>query len=215
MNESKKILKATIDNKNRLKKTRAVLLILLILLVFKLFVLQFVQGEDLSRQASAQQTDTRTLEPTRGIIYDANGKLLAISADVDTVSVNPKIIKYSDDTEVDKEFLAQSFSEIFGLDYTELLEKLNSANSYVTIASKVESDKIDALKKWMDDNKIYSGINIDSAVKRYYPYNTLASHVIGFTGTDHNGLVGLENSLDDILAGTPGQVVIFGFCPIT
>lgn len=207
MNETKKILKATIDNKNRLKKTRAVLLILLILLVFKLFVLQFVQGEDLSRQASAQQTDTRTLEPTRGIIYDANGKLLAISADVDTVSVNPKIIKYSDDTEVDKEFLAQSFSEIFGLDYTELLEKLNSANSYVTIASKVESDKIDALKKWMDDNKIYSGINIDSAVKRYYPYNTLASHVIGFTGTDHNGLVGLENSLDDILAGTPGQVV--------
>lgn len=59
----------------------------------------------------------------------------------------------------------------------------------------------------MKENQIYAGINIDSAVKRYYPYNNLASHVIGFTGTDHNGLFGLESSLEDILGGTAGQVV--------
>lgn len=100
-----------------------------------------------------------------------------------------------------------AFSEIFGVDYTELLEKLNTATSYITIASKVEKDKIDALRNWMEENEVYSGINIDSSIKRYYPYNNLASQVIGFTGTDNNGLVGLENSLENTLAGTAGQVV--------
>lgn len=208
MKETKKILKATINNKKKLKVTRIILLLLLALLVVRLIVLQFIQGEKLSRMASVQQTTTRTIQPTRGTIYDINGKLLAISADVDTVSVNPKNLKYTDDSEVDKEFVAQSFSDIFGIDYATTLEKLTSdTSSYIEIASKVESDKIDALKEWMQTNNIYAGINIDSAVKRYYPYNNLASQVLGFTGTDNNGLFGLENSLENILGGTVGQVV--------
>lgn len=205
--ETKKILKATINNNNKLKITMRILIIVLILLVFRLAFLQIVQGEELSRKASVQQTTTKTIQPTRGIIYDTNGKLLAISADVDTVSVNPKNLKYSDNSEVDLEFVAKSFSEIFGLDYAETLEKLTSAKSYIKIASKVENDKIDVLRAWMKENQIYAGINIESAVKRYYPYNNLASHVIGFTGTDNNGLFGLENSLENILGGTVGQVV--------
>ncbi len=105
------------------------------------------------------------------------------------------------------EFVAKSFSEIFNLDYAETLEKLTTSTSYVTIASKVEKDKVETLNKWMKDNKIYAGINTDSSIKRYYPYSNLASQVIGFTGTDNNGLIGLENSLEDLLSGTPGQVV--------
>lgn len=207
MKKSKKIVKI---NNNSIKKLRIIELILFflfIILIFKLAFLQFVQGADLKKQASAQQTATKTINPSRGIIYDSNGKVLAVSAEVDTVTVNPSKLKYSDDDVVPLEFAAQSFSDIFGLEYTEVLEKLNSATSTVTIASKVENDKIELLKNWMETNEITSGINIDSAIKRYYPYNNLACHMLGFTGTDGNGLFGLENSLDSILSGTVGKVV--------
>ena len=145
--------------------------------------------------------------PNRGIIYDSKGKVLAISAEVDTVSINPTKLKYSSGDSVPLDFVATSLSNIFNLDYEKILEKLNTATSYVAIASKVESDKIDLLENWMDSNDISSGISIESSIKRYYPYNNLASHVLGFTGTDNNGLFGLENSLDSTLSGTVGKMV--------
>lgn len=203
----KKPLKFGKSNKNRLIFFLVLTFILLILLVFRIGFLQFVEGSSLRKRASEQQTTTKTLYAERGTIYDAKGNVLAISAKVDTVSINPSLIKYSDKSEVSKEFLAHSFSSIFGLDYDETLAKINDNTSYITIASKVEVDKITELKDWMKENKIYSGINIDSSTKRFYPYNTLASNLIGFTGTDNSGLWGLENSLDSILSGTNGKVV--------
>lgn len=203
----KKTLKFGKSNKNRLTFFLILTFILFILLIFRIGFLQFVEGSTLKQRASDQQTMTKTIYAERGTIYDKNGKVLAISAKVDTVSINPSLIKYSDKSEVSKEFLAHSFSSIFGLDYDETLAKINENTSYITIASKVEVDKIMEFREWMKENKIYSGINIDSSVKRFYPYNSLASNLIGFTGTDNNGLWGLENSLDSILAGTNGKVV--------
>jgi len=202
LRKTKNVTKISTYNKKTLIIILSIALILFLLLIIRIGFLQFVQGADLKKQASIQQTDSRIITADRGTIYDRNGKILAISADVDTVSVNPSKLKDSN-----KEFIAKSFSEIFELDYTETLEKLQSDSSYVTIASKVETTKIEELKKWMDDNDISSGINIDSTIKRYYPHNNLASNLIGFTGTDNTGLSGLENSLDDILAGTPGKIV--------
>lgn len=207
MKKSKKIVKINNTNIKKLKGIEILFFCFFILLVIRLFYLQFVQGTELRTQANYQQTLTKTITPDRGTIYDANGKVLAISAEVDTVSVNPSRLKYSNGDDVSIEFVAQSFSNIFGLEYSKILEKLTTSSSTVTIASKVESDKIDLLKDWMKSNKIYSGINIDSSVKRYYPYNTLACHMLGFTGTDNNGLFGLENSLESTLAGTVGKVV--------
>ena len=207
MKKSKKIVKINDSNIKKLKIMSLCFFLLLFILVIRLAYLQFIRGDWLSKQASTQQTSTETIEPARGTIYDSNGKVLAISAEVDTVSVNPTKLKYSDDTAVNLDFAAQSFSNIFGLDYSETLEKLNSATSYVKIASKVENDKIELLRNWIDSNDITSGINIDSTIKRYYPYNNLACHTIGFTGTDNYGLFGLENSLNSILSGTVGKVV--------
>ena len=206
-NKSKKVVKINNYSVKRLIGIALVFMFCMILLIFRIAHLQFVEGYSLSKQASSQQTSTITITPTRGSIYDSNGKVLAISAGVDTVSVNPSKLKYDNGDEVKLEFIAQAFSNIFGMEYENVLEKLNSATAYVTIASKVENDKIDLLKNWMDSNKIHDGININSAVKRYYPYNTLASQVLGFTGTDGNGLFGLENSLDSLLSGTVGKVV--------
>lgn len=181
--------------------------ILLILLIVRIGFLQFVQGANLKEDAVKHQLSSKTIIPNRGTIYDSTGKALAISAAVDTVSVNPSKVEYSNGYEVNKEILAHAFSDIFKLDYSETLEKLNTKTSNFVIAEKVENDKITALKNWMENNKVKSGIYIENDSKRYYPYNNLASNLIGFTGTDNSGLSGLEATLDNILSGTPGKIL--------
>lgn len=208
MKKPKKIQKINFKNKRVLTIFLIVLAIVFVLLIIRIGVLQFIQGSDLKAKASLQQTTTRTLYANRGTIYDCKGKVLASSANVDTISVNPKNIYYNDKTEVPKEILASKFSELLSLDYTETLEKLNSDTTYVVIADKVGSSTVDSLKAWLKECKITSGINIDSTISRYYPYNTLASNLIGFTGSDTHGSWGLEYTLDDILAGTDGKVVM-------
>ncbi len=208
MKKSKKIQKINFNNKKALTVFFICLIIIFLLLIVRIGFLQFVQGNELKTKANAQQTTTRTIAANRGTIFDCNGRVLASSANVDIISVNPKSILYSDKTEVPKEILASKFSELFELDYTEALNKLNQDSSYITITSKAESEDVTALKAWMSECKITSGINIDSTINRYYPYNTLASNLIGFTGSDTHGSWGLEDSLDSILAGIDGKVVM-------
>ena len=138
----------------------------------------------------------------------AIGEVLAVSVSVDTVSVNPGEIKYSNNKQVDNETLATKFSEIFGVSYEETLAKLQSESSVVVIAKKVESDKITQLKTWMEEEGISSGINIDEDYKRYYPNGSLASTLIGFCGTDNTGLYGLEERWNSVLTGTSGQLTV-------
>ena len=160
-----------------------------------------------------QSIASSTIDAKRGIIYDCNKKALAISADVDTITVNPKLITVKVDGNVDeektkslKEKIAKEFSDLFKLDYNETLNKLNSEKSTETIAEKVETDKVKELKNWMKENSTYSGINIDEDTKRYYPFNNLASNLIGFCGSDNQGLDGIELEYDDVLKGTNGKL---------
>lgn len=176
--------------------------IVFFLLFIRLFILQIMDGSHLKESAVRQQTTARVISPTRGTIYDSTGKSLATSAPVDTVTINPKSIK-----DENKEKVAKAFSDIFALDYEETLAKVKSTNSIETIIKKVEQDKIDELKTWMKTNKLSSGINIDADTKRYYPYNNLASNLIGFCGTDNEGLEGLENYWNETLTGTPGRIL--------
>lgn len=187
--------------KNRLAFFKVVTFLLLVCLVGRLGWWQIINGAELKEKASRQQTINEVISPKRGSIYDTNGKALAISAAVDTVSVNPSKIDSKD-----KEKIAKALSDIFELNYDETLSKLNNNSSIVTIAKKVEHDKVTTLKTWMSDNNISSGINIDEDTKRYYPYDSLASHVIGFMGTD-KGLYGIESRWDSTLTGVPGKIV--------
>ena len=184
-------------------------ILILLLLIVRIGFLQFVQGNYLKELAYNQQTINQIISPKRGNIYDSTGKALAISAQVDTITINPnKLVKNSnDETKEFKEKIAKGLSEIFELNYDEVLEKVNSSSQVETIAKKVEQEKVDTLKKWMEDNKISVGINIDEDTKRYYPYNTVASNVIGFCGSDNQGLSGVESKWDSILTGTPGKIV--------
>lgn len=175
--------------------------LLLLVLIGRTAWISMVKGATYKESAYNQQTSIRVISPKRGTIYDSTGKPLAISASVDTVSINPNLI---DDK--NKEKIARTLSDIFELDYDSVFEKVNSNASFKTIIKKVEQDKINELKEWMAENKISRGINIDSDSKRYYPYNNLASSLIGFCGTDNQGLYGIEYSWDSVLTGVPGRV---------
>ena len=185
-----------------------IFIIALIYLVGKIAYLQFVKGSFLKDQATKQQTTSRVIAAKRGTIYDSTGTALAISADVDTITINPAKFKRDtqEETEAFQQKIAKKFSELFELDYEETLAKVSSTSTTETIAKKVEKDKVSELQDWMKENKISAGINIDEDTKRYYPYSNLASNLIGFCGNDNQGLTGLEYSWDSTLSGTAGKI---------
>ena len=211
--EDNRIQKTVKVSIKRLKGFLIFILVVFIALVAIIGKLQFIDGTWLKERAYSQSTSSTVVSAKRGTIYDSNGKALAISAEVDTVSVNPEYLVVKEKGEVNKEKtqelrekMAQKFAEIFSLEYEDVLKKLNSSRSVETIASKVETDKVTTLKAWLSENKISSGVNIDEDVKRYYPYNNLASNLIGFCGTNNQGLDGIELSYDDELKGTNGKL---------
>ena len=207
----KKQKEVKLENKGKhLKWFFIIFLFLVLLLIIRLFWLQFIDGDSLKEQSYKQITANRVISPKRGTIYDSTGKALAVSSDVDTISVNPSLIVVKNDqdaTNALKEKVAKGLSDIFALDYEEVLKKVTSTNSVETIVKKVDSDKVAELKQWMSDNECYSGINIDEDTKRSYPYSNLASNLIGFCGSDNNGLAGIEYYWDETLTGTPGKLV--------
>jgi stage V sporulation protein D (sporulation-specific penicillin-binding protein) len=151
--------------------------------------------------AYEQQTLERAINPKRGTIYDSTGTILAQSSTVETVTVNPVNIPKDD-----KEKVAKKLSEIFDLDYDTILKKVSKRSSIETIVKKVDKEKTDLLREWMEENNITTGINIDEDTKRYYPYNNLASQIIGFCGSDNQGLDGIEAKYDEELSGTKGAI---------
>lgn len=195
----------------KLKLIFLVTLIIFILLIGRLAYLQWIDSEYLKELAYKQQTINQIISPKRGTIYDSTGKILATSASVDTITINPNKIKDpgndSKKTVALKELVAKGLSDIFELDYEETLQKVNSDSSVETIIKKVETAKVDELKNWMEENDISVGINIDEDTKRYYPYNTVLSNVLGACGNDNQGLSGIEFAWDSVLAGTSGKIV--------
>ena len=194
---------------NRIIVTTLIILFLFICLVSRIGWIQFVDGAELRELASRQQTLNKIITPARGTIYDTNGKALARSAKVDTITINPSkfILKNKEaETKALQEKVAKGLSDIFELEYDAVLAKVCSSNSVETIIKKVEQEKVDELEAWMKESKIQSGINIDEDNKRYYPYGSLAAHVIGFMGEDA-GLYGIENKWDSVLKGTQGKIV--------
>ena len=192
-----------ISRKRKLRNMLFVSFAICSLLIVRIGFIQFVQGSELQSMAYMQQTLNRKINPKRGTIYDSTGEnILAVSASVETVSVNPGNIKKED-----KEKVAKALTDIFDLDYETVLKKLNKNSSIETIVKKVEKEETDKLRVWMEENNITTGINIDEDSKRYYPYSTLASNVIGFTGSDNQGLEGIESRYDDILKGETGKIL--------
>jgi len=201
---------------NRIVQSRTFVLMLVmgvatfVALFCKLYQIQIRQHEALQEKAVAQQTRATVVTASRGTIYDKNGNILAISATAETVFLSPKEIDeaLSDSkTTWTKEFVASHLAQILGVDEGTILEKMERTYSqYEVLKLRADEDVADQVRQFINDNKI-SGVYLVTDAKRYYPYGTLASQVIGFVGVDNTGLYGVEAEYEDKLKGQTGMVV--------
>ena len=196
------IIQTTLSNKKKMKNALFIVFIIFILFTARLAYIQFVWGAELSEKAWDQQAQSRTITAKRGTLYDATGKyILAESSSVESVSINPTNISAEN-----KDKVAKALSDIFELDYEKVSKKVHKRSSIESIVKKIDKSKADELRNWMETNGITTGINIDEDSKRYYPYGDLAAQVIGFCGSDNQGLDGVEAKYDDELKGKSGKI---------
>ena len=196
----------------RLRQRTAILILLILVLgfgaaVLRLTYLTTVQSSELQESAVDLQLADTTVSAKRGTIYDANGNVLAESASVWQVVMSP--VNFKNDKQ--RQAAAKGLSEIFDLEYNDVLDDTKQQSHYVVVKRRVESDErekvlelIDTLKK---DYSCSGVIQLLDDYKRYYPKNSLASSVIGFTGSDDQGLEGIEYEYDSYLSGTPGRII--------
>ena len=194
--------KGNLDSKKKILIIFAVAIIIGIILSFRVGIIQFIEGEKWKEKSEKQQYVSRKITANRGTIFDRSGKIiLAESSTVRSVTINPLNIENEN-----KEKVAKILSQIFEIEYEKVLKKVNKNSMIESIAKRVDKEKTDDLRRWMEENSIFKGINIDEDSKRFYPYSTLASHVIGFIGSDNQGLDGIEAKYDSLLTGTNGSI---------
>lgn len=209
-NKSKK--RAEKGPAQRLRQRTAILILLILVLgfgaaVLRLTYLTTIQSSELQESAVDLQLADTTVSAKRGTIYDANGNVLAEIASVWQVVMSP--VNFKNDKQ--RQAAAKGLSEIFDLEYNDVLDDTKQQSHYVVVKRRIESDErekvlelIDTLKK---DYSCSGVIQLLDDYKRYYPKNSLASSVIGFTGSDDQGLEGIEYEYDSYLSGTPGRII--------
>jgi len=171
-------------------------------LIAQLARIQIVSSEFYQKQAIEQQLRDTVISPKRGTIYDRNKKTLAKSASVWTVVISPKYIK----TEETRKLVVENLARITGVDEEEIAKKAEKNTYYEIIKRKIEDPMKEEISKFVLDNDL-NCIRLDEDNKRYYPYGNFASSIIGFTGTDNQGLAGIEAYYEKYLKGVPGRVV--------
>ena len=187
------------------RRTLTVMIVMAVafgIVIFNLVRLQLVDGEELKRAAIDQSLQPTTLSAERGTIYDRNGKVLAQSASVWTVALEPAYIE-----EEDKTTLVRGLAAILDMEESEVQELADKDTYFTYVKRKVENDVKDEILAFLEENDISRGVQLITDYKRYYPYGNFMGPVLGFVGTDNTGLSGLEYQYDTELSGTAGRLV--------
>ena len=162
---------------------------------------QIVNYNYYQTRAIAQQTMDTTLAPNRGSIYSRNYTPLAISAPVETVYIAPNSID-----EEDRRTVAEGLASILEMDEDAIYQKTLKKNYYEMIKRRIDAEVADRIREWVDEKDL-EGVHLVEDTKRYYPYNSMACHILGFTGTDNVGLDGIESIYNEYLQGTSGKLI--------
>jgi len=168
---------------------------LFVILMSRLAWVQFVHGAELQKKALEVRMRDIPVEAKRGSIYDRNGNELVTSISVDSIYATPGHVKEPQET-------AEKLASILGMDVDKLFAKLTKESSFEWLKRKVDNE---TSKKIRELN--LPGVDFVEESKRYYLHPSLAPHVLGFTGTDNQGLIGIEKSYDAELRGQPGRIV--------
>ena len=201
--------------------TRIFIVMLAVIILFsgvsavQLINIMVVDGEKYQSKASEQQLYDSLITAPRGEIYDKNMQVLARSTTAWTVYITPNGI-HKIDNEADKEYvrktIAENLSEILELEYDKVYEQTGKHSYYVIVKKKIEKSVADKIREFLSDEKyedleLVKYVGLDETTKRYYPNDSLASVVLGFVGSDDQGLSGLESYYDNELTGIAGRVV--------
>ncbi|MCL2627550.1 MAG: penicillin-binding transpeptidase domain-containing protein [Oscillospiraceae bacterium] len=173
-----------------------------ILLAFRLYDIQITNNAYYEARTLSSQLRETTINASRGTIYDTNGKILAMSGPVENVFISPREIS---EKEQDVRFIAEGLSYILGVDFLLVMERAaRTSSQYQVIKPKVDSNEAQRVREFIKDHSI-KGIYLEPAVMRYYPNDHLASHLLGFVGTEDTGLDGLERRFNSVLTGVNGR----------
>lgn len=165
------------------------------LLAGRLCYLMIFRSEELSKKALNIEQRERTIKAARGKIYDRNGIVLADNQAVCSVSVIYYQIK-------EPQKVIKLLSQKLALSEEEVKKKVEKVSSREKIKSNVPKSVADEIREAGLD-----GVKVDEDYKRYYPFGTLASKVLGFAGADNQGILGIESRYDDVLKGTDGKIL--------
>lgn len=182
------------------KREKIILLVivfLFILIIAKVFYIQVIDYKKLNKYAGSLWSRNLPIEANRGIIYDQNGVVLADNVTTTSLVVIPNQI-------IDKETTARKISEILGTSYDDMLKHVSKRASIERVHPEGRRLSYDVADK-ISDLKL-PGVYLIKESKRYYPYDTLLSHTIGFVGIDNQGLSGLELMYDNYLTGEYGAI---------
>ena len=187
--------------KKRILVVATAFILFFVIITGRLAYLTIWRHEYYSERASSQQLRDTVVAAERGIIYDTNMNILARSATVWTVALAPIRIE-----EENYDRIATFLSQKLDIDYDTVYEKCTGNNYYSIIKRKVDKPVVDEIQEFIDKYDI-TGIQFTEDTKRYYPYGNFASQLLGFVGTDNNGLYGLESYYDSVLSGTAGRML--------
>lgn len=198
-------------------KMRMILIVLVVAIaiapIISLINIMFIQGQRFQKMASDQQLYDVTLSAPRGEIYDCNNNILATSSPAWTVYILPNVIsdiKDKQERETVKNLIADNLSQILEIEREKIYGYTEKTNYYISIKSRANESEANEVREFIAANKKYDMstiLGLDETTKRYYPNDSLASVVLGFVGTDNQGLSGLESRYNTELTGIPGRVV--------
>lgn len=186
--------------------------ILLGFLAFRIAGIQIANGDEYRDAAQEQYIHELTIPSKRGNIVDRNGTVLATTITVQNCFISPADIPTKDEsgnpTDEVKELVIKELSDILSVDEDFIREKADKVNrKYEIIKKELTNEEEDAVRELIAEYDLSNIVHLEESTKRYYPYSTLACHILGFTGSENNGLQGLEYTYDEYLTGIDGRVV--------
>ncbi len=169
------------------------------LLTGRVFWVQFVRGAELSTKATQNRMRDVPVESKRGIIYDRNNRELAISISTDSVYAIPaEVLKSKKQDEI-----AHKLAQVLNMDEDKLFRRITRASSFEWVERQIDPQAAKQIRAMG-----LPGIDLTEESRRYYPKGSLASHILGISGTDNTGLEGIDNYYNKTVGGTKGRIII-------
>lgn len=188
-------MKIRVYQRKKMLVTLLLIIFLFIILLFRMWYIMVNRSEYYKERADDLHERERVIKAERGIIYDRNGVALATNKSVCTISVIHNQIK-------EPEKVIQTLSKVLDMDAETVRKRVDKVSSIERIRSNVPKETGDLIRSYKLD-----GVMVDEDYARYYPYDSLGAKILGFTGGDNQGIIGLEVKYDDYLQGKEGKIL--------